>query len=254
MQCKTPGDVYLLLKSSDFCLHDVLWKTFQQCRDYEEYVAVQKGAAQNAAKAGIATSDNGDAADDAVEITKLQLILRKWCNLHPSMEFRCFVRQHTLVGISQRNHSQHYPHLMKDWQDIRDTIHDFFDDYIQRRFADGRVPNYVFDVYVDQKDRVWILDFNCWSHTTDPLLFEWRELVSMTSLTVDQDDTEEEPPQMRIVETEQQVRHDPLSSYRAPIDTVDLAKMTQGDSKQFEEFMKMCQRPNSADDDSDDED
>jgi hypothetical protein len=236
MQCKTPGDVYLLLKSSDFCLHDVLWKTFQECRDYNDYIN---------------KSNNRNTDSDSVApITKLQLVLRKWCNLHPSMEFRCFVRQHTLIGISQRNHSQHYPHLMKDWTQIRDTIHDFFDDYIQHRYANDHVENYVVDVYVDQKDRVWVIDFNCWSHTTDALLFEWRELVSSTSLTVDQDNLEddEEPPQMRIVETEQQVRHDPLSSYRAPIDTVDLANMTQGDSKQFEEFMKMCQKPSSSDD------
>ncbi|CAB9508493.1 division cycle protein 123 [Seminavis robusta] len=28
LKCKTPGDVYLLLKSSDFCLHD--WQVFQE--------------------------------------------------------------------------------------------------------------------------------------------------------------------------------------------------------------------------------
>lgn len=60
LKCKTPGDVYLLLKSSDFCMHDVLH----------------------------AVEDTGK--------VNYELVLRKWCNLHPSMEFRCFVWNHKL--------------------------------------------------------------------------------------------------------------------------------------------------------------
>lgn len=240
MQCKTPGDVYLLLKSSDFCLHDVLGKALEDCRDYNdsEYVLGERGP-------------------------PLQLVLRKWCNLHPSMEFRCFIRHDTMIAISQRHHSQHYPHLMRDWQQIRDTLQDFWYDYIRGRFLASHLDqqqtggdavsatefssNYVVDLYLDQKDRAWILDFNPWARSTDPLLFEWSELMVM-----DADDTANEgstddvemphTPEMRIVETEQQVRHDPLASYRAPIDTLELASMTRGDSKQFEEFMKLRQQ------------
>ncbi|KAG7369776.1 D123 cell division cycle protein [Nitzschia inconspicua] len=227
LKCTTPGDVYLLLKASDFCLHDILYKTLKESRDYLEV------------------------GESPSQLPPLQLVLRKWCNLHPSMEFRCFVRHHDLIAISQRHHSQHYPHLKKDWESIRNKLDDFFEEYIRYRFANGQVPNYVVDVYLDQKDRVWIIDFNCWSFTTDTLLFEWTELV-----TKDQASIEEEPVEMRIVETEQQVRHDPLSSYRAPIDTVDLATMTRGDAKQFEEFMKLCQRPSDGKDwsDSDNDD
>ena len=29
---------------------------------------------------------------------ELHLYLRKWANLHPSMEFRCFISQRNLVG------------------------------------------------------------------------------------------------------------------------------------------------------------
>jgi hypothetical protein len=69
LKCKTPGDIYLLIKSSDFCLHDVLLNAWKDCDDHDE------------------TSRTPP---------PLQLVLRKWCNLHPSMEFRCFVRQHEL--------------------------------------------------------------------------------------------------------------------------------------------------------------
>jgi hypothetical protein len=126
IKCKTPGDVYLLLKSSDFCLHDVLLHSLKDdCQDY-----------------------------DGTTHPPLYLALRKWCNLHPNMEFRCFVRQHELLAISQRHHTQHYPHLMQDYPRIRNQLLDFFEDTIRHRFANGTVSNYVVDVYLDKKDRV----------------------------------------------------------------------------------------------------
>eukprot|EP00980_Cylindrotheca_fusiformis_P004546 scaffold965_cov93-Cylindrotheca_fusiformis.AAC.10 len=156
IQCKTPGDVYLLLKSSDFCLHDVLLQTLKECADY--------------------------------------------------------------------NHTNTIRHC----------------------FANGTVANYVVDIYLDKKDRAWILDFNPWSKSTDSLLFEWSELQILDV---------EEDPHFRIVETDRQVRQDPLASYRAPIDTIDLmSSMTsttggsavgQEDRRKFEEFMKQCQKPSA---------
>ncbi|CAJ1965257.1 unnamed protein product [Cylindrotheca closterium] len=231
IKCQTPGDVYLLLKSSDFCLHDVLMQSLKECKDY----------------CNDSTTD--ETTTTTQQLPPLQLSLRKWCTLYPSMEFRCFVRRHGLLAISQRNHTQHYPHLMQDWPQIQDVLVDFFYDYVRKQFADGTIENYVVDLYLDKKDRVWILDFNPWSQSTDSLLFEWSELLTMDDEEVDCDDdsgNDEELrllPDFRIVETNQQVRQDPLASYRAPIDTIDLASMVGGDAKQFEEFMKQCQKP-----------
>jgi len=228
MRCKTPGDVYLMLKSSDFCTHDVLYESLKDCRDYDEDLSAN------------------------APLPPLQLVLRKWCNLNPSMEFRCFVRNHELVGISQRQHSVHYPHLNEDRDRLYDLIHDFFEDYVFRRFAGGTIPKYVWDVFIDKKDRAWIIDFNPWSRVTDTLLYEWSELV-----TIDLDDARDYDAEsgLRIATSEREVKHDPLASYRAPIDTVDLASMTHGDAKQFEEFMKLCQRPKYwEENNSDDED
>jgi hypothetical protein len=95
------------------------------------------------------------------------------------------------------------------------------------------------------KQKIWILDFNPWSRSTDSLLFEWSEI-----LTLDMDDD----PHFRIVETNNQVRQDPLASYRAPIDALDLVSITGGDSNNFEEFMKQCQKPSSSQDSTDQND
>jgi len=45
-----------------------------------------------------------------------------------------------------------------------------------------------------------------------------------------------------VVMNENAVHFDPLASYRAPIDAVDLAS-DQAGSQTFQEFMDMCARP-----------
>jgi D123 len=211
LKCEAPGDIYVLVKSSDFCLHDVLLKAWKECQDY----------------------------DPSVPHPQLELILRKWCNLNPSMEFRCFVRQDELIAISQRDHTQHYAHLLQHKTRIQELLSEFFEDIVRNRFGNGSVHNYVIDVYLDQKHRVWLIDFNIWARSTDSLLFEWSEL-----LTVDAEDE----PVFRLVETANQVRQDPLASYRAPIDTLHLASLTGGTSKKFDDLMKQCVRPSEVDD------
>ena len=230
LKCKTPGDVYLLLKSSDFCMHDVL-----------------------------------HAVEDMSKVN-YELVLRKWCNLHPSMEFRCFVWNrelgmfvkmtcnenhpllliiHTVifmlstVAISQRQHTQHFPYLPRERVIIRSQILDFFDTVMENRFPSS---NYVFDVYIDKKERVWLLDFNVWGSQTDPLLFEWEELMSLA-------EEETSFPEIRVVETELEIHHDPLASYRAPIDVIELATVTGSDASKFEEFKAMCEQPSNISDD-----
>jgi hypothetical protein len=205
LKCQTAGDVYLLLKSSDFCMHDILH-------------AVD---------------------DDTRTRVNFELVLRKWCNLHPSMEFRCFVWNRELVAISQRQHTQHFPHLPRDRVVIKSQILDFFDTVMEERFPSC---NYVFDVYIDIKERVWLLDFNVWGSQTDSLLFEWEELQSLGDEGVSF-------PEIRVVDTEREVHHDPLASYRAPIDAIELAAMNGSDAGKFDEFMAMCERPSNISDD-----
>jgi len=123
---------------------------------------------------------------------------------------------------------------------IRSQIIDFFDTVIEERFP---LANYVFDVYIDKKERVWLLDFNVWGTQTDSLLYTWDELVHMVG------GEEANYPEMRVVETEREVHHDPLASYRAPIDTIELAAVAGSDRNKFEEFMAMCERPSDVTED-----
>lgn len=232
LKCETVGDVYLLLKSSDFCMFDL--------------------------EHALDDIDQTEISEEEVTL-EYELVLRKWSNLHKSMEFRCFVSNHQFIAISQRNHSEHYPHLKKEYMKIRSLLIDFYDEFIHGNFADGLIQNYVFDVYVDKNERVWLIDFNLWSTRTDALLFTWGDLMQLQSDACIEDleqNTEElntsdiiemtnTKPEIRVVMSEKEVHYDPLANYRAPIDTVDLA--SENGSKAFQEFMAMCTKPSEID-------
>ena len=223
LKCQCAGDIYLLLKSSDFIVHDLLY-AFDGCFEENE--------------------ENQHQCVDEGEIeTELQLVLRKWSNLYPSMEFRCFVSNHRIIGVSQRNYSQYYAHLHKQKSEIGMDLIDFYDDSIRGKFAKGKISYYVFDCYIDKNRRVWLIDFNVWGSKTDSLLYTWDELNILSKQRIEDvaTDIADVLPEIRLVDCPKEVHPDPLSSYRVPIDTVDLA------SNSFQEFMAMCKRPSSDD-------
>lgn len=150
MDCRTPQDVYLLLKSSDFITHD-LEHAFDD------------------------TEDDPNLTQDSIPY---HLVLRKavgkW---NPSVEFRCFVRERKLLCICQRD-LNHFDFLFGMSGQLRSKIQEFFDIRLRDTFLD---ENFVFDVYVPPPyDRVWLVDFNPWALRTDPLLFNWKDLLTMS--------------------------------------------------------------------------
>ena len=165
MECRTPNDIYLLLKSSDFVTHDL-----QHALD---------------------DTEDGDSKAESSEIA-YHLVLRKWIVLNPSVEFRCFVRDRKLIAICQRD-LNHFDFLFKMEDKLRQTIQDFFDLKLRDTFPDA---NFTFDVYIPPPhDKVWLVDFNPWALRTDPLLFSWMELLTMEvpSLLNVQDASKENP-------------------------------------------------------------
>lgn len=149
MECRTPNDVYLLLKSSDFVTFD-LEHAFQDCED---------------------SSDSNLSVNDI----PFHLVLRKSVTTYnPSVEFRCFVRERKLLCICQRD-LNHYDFLEKMEGKLRSMIKEFFDVRLRDTFDD---ESFVFDVYIPQPfNRVWLIDVNPWAPRTDPLLFSWMELL-----------------------------------------------------------------------------
>ncbi|KAF6131101.1 hypothetical protein HJG60_007998 [Phyllostomus discolor] len=194
LKCKTLSDIFLLFKSSDFITRDFT-QPFIHCTD--------------------------DSPDPCMEY---ELVLRKWCELIPGAEFRCFVKENKLIAISQRDYTQYYDHISKQKEEICRCIQDFFKKHIQYKFLD---EDFVFDIYRDSRGfhllplflrrppsgvhcsvlsglpwpgacagcvfnpaqllhgKVWLIDFNPFGEVTDSLLFTWEELISERNLKGD---------------------------------------------------------------------
>ncbi|KAF6265981.1 D123-domain-containing protein [Scenedesmus sp. NREL 46B-D3] len=125
----------------------------------------------------------------AAALIKPQLVLRRWHELLPECEFRCFAAGHALVGISQRDPSQHFPQLGLPGQvaRIRQQLVAWHAEKIGSSFP---IDSYAMDVYVAAAGGpVWLLDFSPICSTTSPLLFSWDELpyAHMRTPTAQQD-------------------------------------------------------------------
>lgn len=101
MECRTPNEIYLLLKSSDFITHD-LEQAFDGCID----------------QAGV----------------PYHLVLRKSFNLNPSVEFRCFVRNKKLIAISQRE-MNHFEFLFEMRSALRQLIEENIPEFPDPNFV-----------------------------------------------------------------------------------------------------------------------
>ncbi|XP_070236982.1 translation initiation factor eIF2 assembly protein isoform X2 [Bos mutus] len=206
LKCKTLSDIFLLFKSSDFITRDFT-QPFIHCTD--------------------------DSPDPCMEY---ELVLRKWCELIPGAEFRCFVKENKLIGISQRDYTQYYDHISKQKEEICRCIQDFFKKHIQYKFLD---EDFVFDIYRDSRGKVWLIDFNPFGEVTDSLLFTWDELLSGTNLKGDfsEEALEQDAPAFRCTNSEVTVQPSPYLSYRLPKDFVDLS--TGEDAHKLIDFLKL---------------
>lgn len=119
LDCGTAGEVFLLLKSSDFVQHDL----------------------------------------GTVEANGLHpaLVLRKWKpNWNPAMEFRCVVVHSRLQFICQRDAGEFFPFLLDpEFQsELVRRVSRFAEQVLLPKFPK---PRFVFDVYVTPQ-RIWLVD------------------------------------------------------------------------------------------------
>lgn len=224
LQCATVDDVLLLLQSSDFVVHD-LTQPYAGCTpDPSDELE------------GSSSSNNSGGPVEPY------LVIKKWCNFFDSMLFRCFVVGGALVGVSQRHCGEFYDFLLDRQDFLCERIFDFFTATFKNAPGAFPDPDFVFDVYVDKKHRVYLVDINVFGAVTDPLLFTWEELEGLRRTRQEEEDEVEEIVDFRIIESKQGIRANPLSGYRAPTDLVDHLAGGEG----FEAFMEQVKRDNAA--------
>jgi len=186
LKCTSFNDICLLLKSSDFITHD-LTKPYEYCED----------------------SNITHHPDDQYE-----LVLRRWCEVIPGMEFRCFVKANKLVGISQRHHSSFFEYLPTNKEVYSMEIINFYNSKIKGKFADS---DYIFDIYKNG-EKYCVIDFNPFGEKTDSLLFSWTELNTLDASVVD----EQSEGFFRVISDSNGIQPSPYNSYAIPKDMVDL--------------------------------
>jgi hypothetical protein len=228
MFCSSANDIYLLLKSSDFITHDL---------DHALDDTVEDGPAPT---------------------IPYHLVLRKAFNLNPALEFRCFVRNKTLLAISQRE-MNYFTFLFELRPGLLSKIRAFLQDHILPNFPDR---SFVFDVYIPPPhDRVWLIDINPWAPRTDPLLFSWLEILQIAGpedgkpdhLTGSEDEDIFEP-EFRLVERDDpeayQFTATKYSAHKLPKEVVDASTTQEGGMRELMEGWKRAlDKQNERDED-----
>ncbi len=146
-KCTSAADIYLLLKSSSYIVHD-LTEAF-----------------------------NGTTSDDENNEPNMpfELVLRKWFDLNPSLEFRCFVKDRKIIGITQRDLNL-YEYLNELKSTFQQEIFKFFNDNLKETFKDS---SFIFDIYIPRPfTKIFLIDINPFMKKTDGLLFSWDELLN----------------------------------------------------------------------------
>lgn len=146
LKCETLEEIYLLLKSSDRIATDL-----QNIRNHS--------GSQN--------------AQNQFQLEPC-LVLKQWYDINPCTEFRCFVMDNELVGISQRDISQYHSYNESEKYNIQTDIRSLFQERIRDRYP---LTNYSFDVIRFKKDKVKIVDFGQMDESvTKGTLFTYEEL------------------------------------------------------------------------------
>ena len=189
------------------------------------------------------------------------------------MEFRCFVKHRTLVGISQRD-LRYYEFLAPLRGAVAERVAQLFDRRLRFSFPDGC---FVFDVYIPEADpagadddeplgRARLIDINPWAPHTDSLLFGWQELLDLqvpgpflgtsSSSSGEDDEWEDEVeggargevedgdgdeedyvPELRLVEKDDQAAFNfsspQYSAHKLPKDVVDASLAGEGGMRDF---------------------
>ncbi|KAJ6508862.1 D123-domain-containing protein [Mycena sanguinolenta] len=198
-KCTCPSDVYMLLKTSDFITHDLSAESVFE---------------------GCSSSDSGS------EPYELELVLRKWYPVDRSRELRCFVRQNTLIGLSQRD-TNYYEFLNDEptRAGIVSTVCNFWEKNIESKWEGPR--DYTFDLLLTRDlSRGHIIDFNPYAPRTDPLLFSYDELALME---------DEGIPELRVIDS----RSHPAAMSSAPANQhnmIPFEALNMSSGRDIEEF------------------
>ncbi|EGW35098.1 uncharacterized protein SPAPADRAFT_58241 [Spathaspora passalidarum NRRL Y-27907] len=160
-KCTSIDDIFLLLKSSDHIVDDL---------DFP-FSAVEKST--------------------SLPEIEYELVLKQWQDVNPALEFRVFIKDEKILGISQRD-LNHYEYLEGLKQELDQKISEFvYDKVIPTIGCHTTLDKYILDVYIPRPfDKVYVIDINPFSRKSDSLLFTWNELLTLDTSAIHDDSYE----------------------------------------------------------------
>ncbi|CAK9295430.1 unnamed protein product, partial [Gordionus sp. m RMFG-2023] len=87
---------------------------------------------------------------------KNELVIKKWININPAYEFRCYVIEKKLFAISQRDVTHKYDYIQDECLKICEETLLFFNNYLNS-FPE---KHYSFDIYRPCSDKIILIDIN----------------------------------------------------------------------------------------------
>jgi hypothetical protein len=206
LKCTDVASIYLLLKSSDFIMHDLLHPFDDVCENKEP----------------VENHTSEEVPSIPIEYC---LVLRKWWDLNPSCEFRCFVRDGLLIAACQRDFINYFSFLLSVRSEFAESIKSFFEREISGKFTDDSCMLYFqsntldsFDIYINKNNRkAFLIDLNPWIPSTDSLLFSWNELQELNGGSFE----------LRLIESQNiadgnSMNQPAFTSNRVPKESIDL--------------------------------
>lgn len=172
------------------------------------------------------------------------LVIKKWKDIHPGTEFRCFVKNRNLIAISPRDWPQYHEHFKTQKQDIIKDIVSIFKEKIKEKFPIDNCKFVqlhlkllvkllvfldCFDVIRSNKDHVTIMDFSpfCETYTT-ALAFDWNQLHADD--VIKSDDEELDDPEFRYLASDIGIQPNSRNNYGIPQDVINMFKASSNPS------------------------
>lgn len=145
------------------------------------------------------------------------------------MEFRAFVKDGQIVGLSQKDDTACYEFLLDEG--FKTTIYSKVTDSLTKRvlpslkeawtntFSEGSGPNVVIDVYVDiaPKHRVFVQDISPFHSAISSCLFDWNEITH----------SKHGEPEFRTLSSDSAIRRPKNYDLRFPMELSSMEQLQQ---------------------------
>lgn len=123
MCCKDITDIYQLLKASGTCKENL------SCYNLPVFDIEPLTESTSSTD-----TDNSESSTNQPEQSNQFLIFKKWHDIHPGTEFRCFVRNRKLIGISPRDWPQYHEYICTQRINIINDIVSVYKEHIKPKF------------------------------------------------------------------------------------------------------------------------